>query len=276
MPNGRITVLVENCAGGRGLLAEHGLSFWLEIGGKGFLFDTGQGAVLIGNARRLGIHLEKTEAIILSHGHYDHTGGLGGALRSARCVSVYAHPAAFTPKFTSGSEGIVREIGMPSIDSQQVSELAELVWVEKPAAIGNGLFLTGPIPRITAFENTGGKFFIDKGCTQPDQLVDDQAAFMETPAGTMVILGCAHAGVINTLRYIQSLTDNRPIHTVIGGMHLLHADAERMNNTIAELRRLNVSRLLPCHCTGMDALVRLWQEFPGKCQACPVGSIIEL
>jgi len=127
---------------------------------------------------------------------------------------------------------------------------------------------------VAEFEDTGGAFFKDRSCAEPDDLVDDQVAFLETEAGTVVILGCAHAGVINTLRHIQSLTNGRPIHIVIGGMHLLNASSERMDNTVAELRRLDVQHLLPCHCTGLAAMARLWNEFPGRCTACPVGTVV--
>lgn len=276
MADRRITVLVDNTAGGRELLAEHGLSFWIELGSRRVLFDTGQGHVLSGNARRLGIRLELADAVVLSHGHYDHTGGLGNVLQSARQTRVYAHPAAFAPKYARSSDGTVREIGLPLLDEQTVRQKAELVWTEGPTEIFEGLHLTGPVPRVTDFENTGGPFFIDKACAQPDDLVDDQAAFLETPVGTAVILGCAHAGIVNTLRYVQTLTDNRPIHTVMGGMHLLSASKDRMDQTMAELRRLDVQRLLPCHCTGPAAVARLWSEFPGRCIACPVGTVVDL
>jgi len=276
MADVQITVLVENTAGGRDLLAEHGVSFWIELGGKRFLFDTGQGNVLMANARRLGIRLEQVDAIALSHGHYDHTGGLGDALRNSRATTVYAHPAAFEPKFAQYPDGTARDIGIPTLDERMVRDMAELVLVEKPTEICDGLRLTGPVPRATEFEDTGGAFFRDKGCTERDQLIDDQAAFIETPAGTVVILGCAHAGVINTLRYVQTLTGNSPIHTVIGGMHLLHASPERMEKTLAELHRMDVQRLLPCHCTGFAAMARLWNEFPGRCAACPVGTAVEV
>ena len=276
MADGRITVLVENTAGGHGLLAEHGLSFWIELGGKRILFDTGQGKVLSGNAQRLGIRLETMDAIVLSHGHYDHTGGLGDALRSAPGTTVYAHPAALEPKFARNPDGMARDVGMSSVHKQRVRELTELVSVEEPTEVCPGLHVTGPVPRTTAFEDTGGPFFKDRSCTEPDELVDDQAAFVETSPGTVVILGCAHAGIINILRLVQSLTDPRPIHTVIGGMHLLNASSERMDKTVAELRRLDVQRLLPCHCTGFAAMARLWNEFPGRCSACPVGTVVEV
>ena len=276
MVDGRITVLVENTAGGRGLLGEHGLSFWIEWDGKRFLFDTGQGHVLLKNARRLGIGLDHMDVVVLSHGHYDHAGGLGDVLRSSRATTVYAHPAAFDAKYARNLDGSARDVGMPGLDEEMIRDMAELVLVEGPTELCCGLHLTGPVPRTTDFEDTGGAFFKDRACVEPDPLVDDQAAFIETQAGTVVILGCAHAGVINTLRHVQSLTGNRPVHTVIGGMHLLHASPERMDKTVGELRRLDVQRLLPCHCTGFEAAARMWSEFPGRCASCPVGSVVDV
>ena len=272
----RMTVLVENTAGRLGLLAEHGLSFWIELGSQKVLFDTGQGQVLSGNAHRLAVRLELVDAVILSHGHYDHTGGLGYVLRSGRRPRVYGHPAVFEPKYAGSADGSGRDIGIPLLSEGDVRKQAELIWTEAPTEVGEGLMLTGPVPRRTDFEDTGGAFFTDKDCAQPDDLVDDQAAFLETSAGTIVILGCAHAGVINTLRHVQTLTNGRPIHTVIGGMHLVGAGRERLNRTVEELRRLNVRRLLPCHCTGSVAVARLWHEFPAECEACPTGTVIEM
>jgi 7,8-dihydropterin-6-yl-methyl-4-(beta-D-ribofuranosyl)aminobenzene 5'-phosphate synthase len=273
----KITVLVENTARKRGLRAEHGLSFLLETGGKKILFDTGQGFVLNSNLQPLNVTLEDVRTVVLSHGHYDHTGGLADVLKLIpQRPKLYAHPAAFLPKFSRNPDGSSRPIGLSEINRQAVADSAEWIPVEGVTEIAPGLFLTGPVPRVTDFEDTGGPFFKEAACTTPDDLPDDQAAFMETERGTIVILGCAHSGIINILRHIQSQTANRPIHTVLGGMHLLHASPNRMNQTIAELHRLNLQRLIPCHCTGFHATARLWNEFPGKCDECPVGTRIQL
>jgi 7,8-dihydropterin-6-yl-methyl-4-(beta-D-ribofuranosyl)aminobenzene 5'-phosphate synthase len=274
MTNGRITVLVDDTGSGYGLLVEHGLSFWIERGEKKILFDTGQSALLCENARRLGIQLDSTDGIVLSHGHYDHTGGLGAVLRSTGRVPVYGHPALFEPKFAKNSDGTARQIGMTSMNEAHIRDMAEWIRVERPTAIGAGMWLTGPIPRTTSFEDTGGDFFKDPDCTEPDSLEDDQAVFLETAAGTVVILGCAHAGVINTIRYIQKLTGTRPITTIIGGMHLLHADRERLDKTVKELRDLKIRQLLPCHCTGTAAKERFRHEFPEIYIACLAGTVL--
>ena len=275
MTDGTMTVLVEDTAARRGLLAEHGLAFWIELGGKRILFDTGQGMALGANARTLGIRPGMADAIVLSHGHYDHTGGLADVLRTAPGTPVYAHPAACKPKYARNPDGTGRDIGMPGLDASMARDQDAFVWVEGPTEICGGLMLTGPVPRTTDFEDTGGAFFKDAACTEPDDLMDDQAAFFETANGTTVILGCAHAGVINTLHYVRTLTGSR-IHTVVGGMHLLHANPARMERTVNELRRLGARRLMPCHCTGTAAVARLWSEFPHRCAACPVGTVLDL
>jgi len=272
----RITVLVENSVKGRGLLAEHGLALWIEIGGRRLLFDTGQGAVLLRNARRLGVPLEQAEAVILSHGHYDHTGGLTDVLRAAPRIQIYAHPAALEPKYGRNDDGTSRAIGIPSPAEHAVrAHTGDLRRTERPTEVHPGVFATGEIPRRTEYEDTGGPFFTDSACQKADPLVDDQALFFDSPRGTIVLLGCAHAGVINTLQYIRELTNGRSIHAVLGGMHLGAASRERMDRTIADLRKLDIERLGPAHCTGFAATAELWNEFPESRVPCPVGTSLE-
>jgi 7,8-dihydropterin-6-yl-methyl-4-(beta-D-ribofuranosyl)aminobenzene 5'-phosphate synthase len=271
----KITVLTENTAGGRGLLAEHGLSFWIEFGTRRILFDTGQSRLMLANARRLGVDLASTDAIVLSHGHHDHTGGLAQVLRISPQARVHAHPAALRGKFKRDSNGVVRDIGMPAAAKRRLRSHAKIVLNERPTQPYPGFFLTGPPPRKAAFETVIGNFLADRHGTKPDLIPDDQSAYIETPKGTVVILGCAHAGVINTLRHVRTLTNQRPIRMVIGGMHLGEASPERMAQTVAAFRELDIPRLHPCHCTGFAAAARLWSEFPGRVQTCPVGTVIE-
>ncbi|MFP4143638.1 MAG: MBL fold metallo-hydrolase [Phycisphaeraceae bacterium] len=271
----RITTLVENTAGGRGTLGEHGLAFWIETPAGCALFDTGQTAeVLVHNARRLGADLARAEAVVLSHGHYDHTGGLAEVLRRTGDVRLRLHPAALARRFSQSATGEVREVGMPAeLDEAALTSLAGAIcWTERPAEVLPGLRVTGPIPRETDFEDTGGRFFLDAECRRPDPIEDDQALFFAGEAGTVVLLGCAHAGVVNTLRYVRRLTGAAPIQAVIGGMHLLHASGHRLEQTLQALEEFDVRQIAPGHCTGGPASALLWGHFPERWRACTVGS----
>ncbi len=276
MNKARITVLVENTAESAGLLAEHGLSFWIEAGSQRILFDTGQGAVLVNNAYRLGIPLSRADAIVLSHGHYDHTGGLADALRGNRPIPIYAHPAARKPKYARNKDGTSREIGMPSSCEQAIQQRRDQ-WVptERPTVVSDVLMVTGAVPRTTEFEDTGGPFYLDPQCRVPDPITDDQAVFFQSAQGTVVLLGCAHAGIINTLHYVRRLTADRPIHAVLGGMHLVNASLERLKSTIRELRDMKVGCLGPAHCTGRAATAASWDTMPDQCIPCHVGTQVE-
>jgi 7,8-dihydropterin-6-yl-methyl-4-(beta-D-ribofuranosyl)aminobenzene 5'-phosphate synthase len=271
-----ISVIVENTTWQPALLAEHGLAYWLSWRDQRVLFDTGQGLALIGNAYRLGVPLFEATAVVLSHGHYDHTGGLAGTLRNNTQARVFAHPAAIQDKFARLPDGAAKRIGAPDASLQCMLQRSHL-WVktDRPTAVCDGLSVTGPIPRVTDFEDTGGPFYLDVDCRQPDPLIDDQALFFETSQGTVVLLGCAHAGVINTLLYVLELTDHQPLYAVIGGMHLVHASTERMHRTLEELRRLDIKLLGPAHCTGRSATVALSNAYPDQILACHVGSQFE-
>ncbi|MFH1476521.1 MAG: MBL fold metallo-hydrolase [Verrucomicrobiota bacterium] len=270
-----ITILVEDSVSVPVLKAEHGLAFWIDTGARRILFDAGQSRLILDSAKELKLDLDAVDTIALSHGHYDHCGGLADVLaNAASAVTVYAHPRALDPKYRHAATG-TREIGM-SIQCRQAlcKGRHNLKKITTPTEIAPGMFLTGEIPRSHPEEQGESVFCLDAQGTQADPFLDDQALFFGTPAGIIVILGCAHAGVINTLDYIRHLAGDQPLHTVLGGMHLHSASDERIAWTIKSLRQFSVERFYPMHCTGAKALAALWTAFPRRCFPCGVGATI--
>ncbi len=275
----RITTLVENISNQPHLLAEHGLAFWIEYGPHKILFDTGASRIIQTNADRLGVDLSKTEAVVLSHGHYDHTGGLMRILDFAPAARIYLHPEAVISRFSCHDQKPCRSIGMPAMTAmylQQHKNSERICGCRGPQEIFPGLWITGTIRRITDYEDVGGPFYLDAFRNHPDPIWDDQALFFQAEEGLVVVLGCAHAGVVNTLHHIMDLTGQKRFHAVMGGMHLVSASPERIARTLEAFRIHEVSRIGPAHCTGAQATAQLWHEFPDRCFCCSVGESIEL
>ncbi len=266
----KITVLADNQAA-PGLVAEHGLSFWIEMDGACILFDTGQGNALIPNAHALGVDLKKTDLLLLSHGHYDHAGAVPQVLAAAPAAHVYAHPSLLKERY-SISDGHARSVGVPPPSRHALASLKQrLHSVTGPVELATGVELTGAIPRLSAFEDTGGPFYLDAKGEQPDLLEDDIALVIDLPGGLVVCVGCCHAGLINTLTFIRQRYSQRPIQCIMGGFHLLHAGRERMQRTIDMLHQLDPLRIIPCHCTGSQAAQQLQQALPGRVMAGHAG-----
>jgi 7,8-dihydropterin-6-yl-methyl-4-(beta-D-ribofuranosyl)aminobenzene 5'-phosphate synthase len=270
-----LSILAENTARGTGIIGEHGFSCWIDTGAHRVLFDTGQGRVFQNNAAQLEIDLGRADAIVLSHGHYDHTGGLEQALSLAPNARLFLHPLAVQPKF-SGSGGRTRRISTGFMESEDFrAKGREVVMSREAREVVPGVWMTGEIPRANDFEDTGGPFFLDEPLRDPDPLLDDQALFFDTNAGLVVVLGCAHSGVVNTLRHVCALAGHSRIHALIGGLHLEAASARRMDETVAALKALAPERIGCCHCTGFQAMMRLWTEFPGRCFQAHAGLRME-
>ena len=257
----RITILVDNKAID-GLRSEHGFSAWIEIAGNRLLFDTGQGPAIGGNAADLGIDLRTAETLVLSHGHFDHTGGVPLIIERAPGVHVYVHATATVARYVI-RHGSARPVGMqgPARLALESLPTGSVRLVSRALGITSVAGLTGPIPRLTDYEDTGGPFFVDVEGRQSDLIADDQALWIRTDRGLVVVVGCSHAGLINTLRHAQRSSGESRLHAVLGGFHLTEASQSRLQHTIDALVELGLDLIVPCHCTGDAAVQRLKQAF---------------
>lgn len=265
-----VTVLSDNRTA-YGLEAEHGFSLWIETAGRKILFDTGQSEAMLRNADQLGIDLGRANCVTLSHGHYDHTGNVSQALARAEQAHLFLHPDALQARYSIHEAP--KPIGMPARSVESVKALpdARRSWVTVPWTLDEGVMLTGPVPRVTAYEDTGGPFFLDAEKKQTDAITDDLSLWVQTLAGLVVCLGCCHAGVINTLRHITALAGDHRIMAVIGGMHLLHASEERLEQTAEALKEYAIPYVFPCHCTGDAAMEFLTKKLGASVQPGYVG-----
>jgi 7,8-dihydropterin-6-yl-methyl-4-(beta-D-ribofuranosyl)aminobenzene 5'-phosphate synthase len=271
----KLTIVVDNRAE-EGLSCEHGFSAWIEVAGRRILFDTGQGAALAGNVDRLGVDLCVADTLVLSHGHYDHTGGLPLVIARAPTVEIYAHPAATGPRY-SIRDGTAKPIAMPAAARTALETHAVGVhWTTCALRLTGSVGITGTIPRLTDYEDTGGPFFVDAGGAQPDPIADDLALWMRTDRGLVVVVGCGHAGLVNTLRYALKLSGEPRLHAVLGGFHLNEASERRLARTMDELQELGPDLIVPCHCTGDAAVERLSKTFGKRVVQGAAGSIFRL
>jgi len=273
----KITCLVDNAAGRRsGCWGEHGVAFGIEIeretGDGCVLFDTGHsGTVLLHNMEALGIAPARIDALALSHAHDDHTGGLAAVLSKRPGLPVYAHPDLFRSRF-SRRQGQYKSIGM-SVTPDALSQQVDLRLDADPVEIMPGVWTSGEIRERQEPEGRSAHHFIQvDGDWCPDLYRDDLSLVLETRAGLVVVCGCCHAGLLNTLACVKRVFA-RPIVAIIGGMHLVDMDAAQLDHVVALLRDVyGVPRLYPNHCTGQRAYTALFNAFGKAVQPFPAGA----
>ncbi len=272
----KITILTENRVSHPRLLAEQGLSMFVETERGNVLFDTGQTEAFLRNAKELKLDLSSIKYIMLSHGHYDHTGGLPFYLREFGEVEVLCHPAAVNKKYKIYPGGRL-DIGVPWEDNKLKAMGAKFTFRTNPCEFLPDIWLSGQIPRNSKYET------IDENYQERvlesyihDEINDDMSLIINTSRGLVVLLGCGHAGPINTLKHAMRITGNKTVHAVIGGMHLAYSREAQIDQIITNLKRINPNVLIPLHCTGFPAINKMFSRFKNRVKLFDVGDAFEL
>jgi 7,8-dihydropterin-6-yl-methyl-4-(beta-D-ribofuranosyl)aminobenzene 5'-phosphate synthase len=253
---------------------EHGLAFWIETDEGCVLFDTGRsGSVLLHNLEVLKVNPYEVSAIILSHAHNDHTGGLTSLLSQKPGLPLYASPDLFRSRF-SCQEGRYQSIGL-SVDREVLAKLADLRLSDVSVEVLPGLWTTGEIVDRPEPEGRSPHHFIRTDNEwESDLYQDDMSLVWEVSEGLVVIFGCCHAGLLNTLAQIKK-NFQRPILAVLGGTHLVAAPESYLNHVVSVLREeYDSPQLYLNHCTGENAYVVMVNSFGNRVKPCPVGTIL--
>jgi len=270
----KITCLTNDSVGMEGRFwGEHGASYLVESGPTRILFDTGSSWEIIEhNLRELQMDLRGVSHIVLSHGHYDHTGGLLGVLAHTRRPTLIADPLIFGRKVSENPQtGVQHEIGLPH-PRRKVEALAVLCLTEGALEIIPGISVTGRIPRVTDFEQSPAHMLAEiDGALQPDLLLDDRSMVIDLGEKLVLLCGCCHAGLINTLQYVDGLY-HKPLAAIIGGIHLNGAQPERIQKTVQALRdHCQLEKMHFNHCTGLEATAALLNAFGERVEPCLVA-----
>jgi len=262
------------------LLAEHGLSIYLRLGSEGHevLLDAGHTNVAVPhNLPLLEIEPKDVDEMVISHGHRDHTGSVVEFLRMrGERTPVVVHPDAFLQRWRVLTDGSREGPWQESAEAWQQAG-ANMVYVEGPRQLANGCLVTGEIPRRTGFERVSDRlFYSDGGKLIADLIKDDQAIVVNAKGkGLVVITGCAHSGIVNTVLYAQEVSGVESVHAVIGGFHLCDANEETMQRSIQALKGVAPRLIMPAHCSGFEATRRFAAEMPEEFVRSAVGTTLK-
>ena len=250
----KITILVDNISE-KNFKDEHGFSLLLEIDNKRILLDTGKGDALFHNVVEMGVKLNNLDAIVLSHGHYDHGGNLASVLDENPQAILYVHPESTIPRY-SIRDGIgCHSIALSHRDKHAIFDRPadKISWCNSATKISDTVWVTGEIPRSSKYPIGDESLFLDPEGVSVDTVADDMSLWIETDSGLVIISGCCHSGLENTIDHIKKVTGENKIRAVIGGFHMSYLSEDRNVEIIKYIKSLSCELIVPAHCTGRDA-----------------------
>ncbi len=275
----RFTVICENSViVPFGVVGEHGFAVFVETPDGNFLFDTGQGKGILSNSIILDKDIKSIKYLVISHGHYDHTMGIPAVLSVKSPLDIYAHPDIFLNRYWIKENMPPKFIGIPFKKEYLESLGANFKFIRDFYEIEKGIYLSGEIPMITEFEkiDVNMKVVTGSGDYLQDNLKDDFSLAIDTPKGLVILLGCAHAGMVNILNHFIEKTGKNKIYAVIGGTHLGFASPVQMDETLKVLDKYNIEKLGVSHCTGLANSALLYNTLKDRFFFASVGAVLEV
>ncbi len=269
-PDLEIITLVENMAYRQGTKGEHGLSFIINTNDQQILFDTGQSDLLLANAKQLDIDLSRVDSVVISHGHYDHTGGLEAFFKVNQHAPVWLKPAAFETKY-SKSTGQVRPIGMqPTLFTAFRDRFH---FVKEKLELTPGLWIVPGIESHFSFEQSSSKMLVKReGQNIPDNFEDELFMLFDHPQGLCILSGCSHRGILNICKTAIHTSHNPKIRMLLGGTHLKGASSGKIEQTLEAFDEFQVQQFGLCHCTGLIPFMAFWQKYGEQVRYAHVGT----
>lgn len=274
----KISTLIENKYGENdNLHTEHGLSVYIEVDGKNILFDTGQSGNFIDNAKSLDINLKNLNYVIISHGHYDHSGGLERLIKEiSPDIKLYLGKGFFNKKYRKLGDKDYEYIGNPFGEEFLKENNIEIEYMtEDIIKITENLLIFTNFIRNEKYENTNQDMYLKEDEEyKKDLFLDEVCVGIKTDKGLVVIVGCSHVGIVNILETIITIT-NMNIHALIGGTHLVKEDDDKINKIIEYLKEKDIKIIGACHCTGKQGETMISQQMEENFINNNTGKILE-
>jgi 7,8-dihydropterin-6-yl-methyl-4-(beta-D-ribofuranosyl)aminobenzene 5'-phosphate synthase len=267
-----IHVLADNKAASPEFTAEHGLSLLLEMDdGRTIVWDTGQSGAFLDNAAKMGLDPGRAAFLALSHGHYDHSGGLAALVSAGYNGPVLGHPDALVSRFKIKRGRLPESIGFRPVPGLFEAAGRRLAAVEAEAELVPGARMLTRIARRPGEIESVADFYFDRAGLSADRVKDDACLAVDSRQGLVVVLGCCHSGLANTLAAVGERLGEKPVFAVVGGFHLCDATDAEVARSVAVLRESGVRRVYPGHCTGEAASAAFKQALPGRVEEIAAG-----